>query len=88
MPDNLDDPIVKARVVRALLMVTPILMVGIYALTILQNASHPIAFLLAGLSAAMGLGTAAAIHWLGSGARHVFTAVAILVALVAFLTGR
>lgn len=88
MTDNLDDPVVKARVVRALLVVTPVLMVGIYAFAILQNASQPIAFLLSGLSAAMGLGTAASIHWLGSGSRHVFTAVAALVALIAFLTGR
>ncbi|MCZ8316817.1 hypothetical protein [Phreatobacter sp.] len=88
MSQNLDDPLVKARVVRALLIVTPFLFVGGWLLAIAQNASQSIAFLLAGLSAAMSLVTAACIHWFGSGSRHVFTAVAIIVAIIGLLMGR
>jgi fatty acid desaturase len=88
MAANLDDPVVKARVVRALLILTPFLVTGSYLLAILQNASQPIAVLLAGLSAAMSLGTAACIQWLGSASRHVATAVLIIVTILSFLIGR
>ncbi|PTM60122.1 hypothetical protein [Phreatobacter oligotrophus] len=88
MTANFDDPVVKARVVRALLILTPFLVIGSYLFALLQNASQPIAFLLAGLSAAMSLGTAACIHWLGSASRHVATAVIVIVAILSFLTRR
>lgn len=88
MAANFDDPVAKARVVRALLILTPVLVAGSHLLAILQNASHSIAFLLAGLSAAMSLGTAACIQWLGAASRHVATTVLVIVAILSFLMGR
>lgn len=87
-PPSLDDPVVKARTVRNLLITAPLLFVFSWLLAALQGATSGIALLIAGIALGGCLGTALSIQLLGSQSRHVLTAVIILVSLLGFCTNR
>ncbi|MGL4592102.1 MAG: hypothetical protein ACRCVZ_09665 [Aestuariivirga sp.] len=86
-PPSFDDPIVKARTVRRLLIAAPFLFVSLWLMAALQGASNGIALMISGIALAGCLGTALSIQVLGSQSRHVLTAVMILIALVSFFGG-
>jgi hypothetical protein len=83
----LDDPAIRARTVRNLLITAPFLFVGSYALAAVQGAERWVCFLIAGIALAGCLGTALAIGGLGSSSRHVLTAVMIILPLVSWWLG-
>jgi hypothetical protein len=87
MANPLDDPQIKARTVRNLLVAAPFLFVGCYALAAVQGAERWACFLIAGIALAGCLGTALSIHGLGSDSRHVLTAVIVIIALVSWWLG-
>ncbi len=83
MGNGLDDPQVRQRTVRALLITAPLLFVGGYLLAAVQGASAGLSLLLAGISLAMCLGTALCIHLLGSKSGVVLVALSWIMALFA-----
>lgn len=88
MHERWDDPEVNRRVVRALLILAPLLCIGGYLLVLAQGGRQAVALVIAGLALAMALGAAAAIHWLRSQAILAFGAVAVTVTLLAMLLRR
>jgi hypothetical protein len=84
----LDNPEIRARTVRNLLITAPFLFVGSYALAAVQGAERWVCLLIAGIALAGCLGTALVIGGLGSRSRHVMTAVMIILPLVSWWLGR
>ncbi|MBX3530931.1 MAG: hypothetical protein KF849_10010 [Rhizobiaceae bacterium] len=78
---SLDDPVARARIVRALLITAPFLFVGSYLLAWVQGAETKYAGLIAGVALAGCLGTALSIHLLGSKSRYVLFAVMAVLSL-------
>lgn len=79
----LDDPAVKARTVRLLVLLTVPLFVLCYVLAWLQGAEVRHSLLIAAVGAAMSLGAAAAIHLMGSKSWIALVVVKAALALVA-----
>ena len=79
---SLDDPAQRWKTVRTLLVLTPFLFVGCYLLAYWQGAAPRHALLIAGIAGAGCLGTAGAIHLLGSQAKWVLVFVQVLLVLV------
>lgn len=77
----LDDPAQRARTVRALLILSPFLFAGIYVLCWMLGAEPRYAVLIAGIALAGCLGTALAIHLLGSKARYLVVLLSAVLAL-------
>lgn len=81
-PISLDNPVQRWKTVKALLILTPFLFAGCYLLASWQGAAPRHAGLIAAIAAVGCLGTAGAIHLLGSQAKWALVAVqAILIAL-------
>jgi hypothetical protein len=80
-PPTLDDPVARARTVRALLITAPFLFVGSYLLAWVQGAEPRFAGLIAGIALAGCLGTALSIHLLGAKSRYVLVAVMAVISL-------
>lgn len=85
MHERWDDPAVNRRVVKALLILAPVMFVASYVIALAQGAPRNAALVISVLALAMALGTAAAIHWLKSQALIAFGAAALLVSLLAAL---
>lgn len=81
MSQSLDDPEIRRRTVRALLITAPFLFVGSYALAAAQGAAGKHALLIAVVALLMCLGTAACIHLMGSKSGIVASILALLLAL-------
>ncbi len=82
MSSQLDDPVIRRRTVRNLLVVTPFLFVGGMALAWVQGARTDHALLIASIGAAMALSAALVIHLMGSKSTWVLVAVRALLSLV------
>jgi hypothetical protein len=82
---DLDDPVVKTRLVKRLLVLTPIAFVFCWVLAALQGASARDCTLIAGIAAGASFGAALSIGFLGSGARWVLTAVVVVIGLLQIL---
>ncbi len=80
-PPTLDDPVAKARTVRALLIATPFMLVGCYLLAWMQGAEPKYAGLIAVIGAGGCAATALAIHLLGSKSRYLLVALSAVLAL-------
>ena len=80
-PPTLDDPVARARTVRALLIATPCLFVGCYLLAWVQGAEPRYAGLIGAIAAIGSLATALAIHLLGSKSRYVLYLVMAAISL-------
>jgi hypothetical protein len=78
---TLDDPVAKARTVRALLIATPFLFIGCYLLASVQGAEPRYGLLIAGVAAGGSAATALTIHLLGSKSRYVLMLVSTVLAL-------
>lgn len=65
-PHSLDDPVRKARVVRALLWMTPVAFVLCYVLAAVQGAEAKHSLLIAVVGAGMSLSAAFVINLMGS----------------------
>ena len=78
----MDDPVIRRRTVRNLLVVTPFLFVGGMALAWVQGARTDHAVLIAFVGAAMALSAALVIHLMGSKSTWVLVAVRALLSLV------
>jgi hypothetical protein len=87
MASSLDDPAVKARTVRNLLIAAPFLFVGSYGLAAVQGAERWVCLFIASIALAGCLGTALVIGGLGSRSRHVMTAIMIILPLVTWWLG-
>jgi hypothetical protein len=83
----LDNPEIRARTVRNLLIAAPFLFVGSYALAAVQGAERWVCLLIAGIALAGCLGTALAIGGLGSQSRHLLTAVTFILAFLTWWLG-
>ncbi len=81
-PDSLDHPEKKAKVVRALLWLTPFTFVLCWFLASVQGAEPRHSLLIAVIGAAMCLGAAGAIHLMGSKSWMALVAVKIALLLV------
>ena len=79
-PLDLDDPVKKRRVVRALLFLSPALFVFCYILAWSQGAAPRHTQLIAAIGMCLAMGAAAAIHLLGS--RAWMAAAALKIALL------
>jgi hypothetical protein len=85
MPDELhplDDPAKRPRVVRLLLILSPLAFFLSYALAWMQGAEPRFAALIGGVAAAMALAAAVAIHLLGSKSWIALVAVKVALLLV------
>lgn len=80
-PPTLDDPVAKARTVRALLIATPFLFVGCYLLAWIQGAEPRYSLLIAAVGAGGCAATALAIHLLGSKSRYLLILLSAVMAL-------
>lgn len=80
-PPTLDDPLAKARTVRALLIATPFMFVGCYLLAWVQGAEVRYAVLIAAIGAGGCAATALAIHLLGAKARYLLVLLSAAAAL-------
>ena len=78
---TLDDPVARARTVRALLIATPFMFIGCYVLAWLQGAEPKFAGLIAAIGAAGCAATALAIHLFGSKSRYLLVLLSAVLAL-------
>lgn len=78
----LDDPLKKARTVRALVIVTPFMFVGCYLLAWIQGAQAIHAAAIAAIGAAGCAIAALAIHLFGSKSRYGLILVGLIAALL------
>ena len=83
----LDNPEIRARTVRNLLILAPFLFVGSYALAAAQGAERWACLLIAGIALAGCLGTALVIGGLGSQSHHAWTALTLVVAFLTWWLG-
>ncbi|AVO46477.1 hypothetical protein C6569_16220 [Phreatobacter cathodiphilus] len=86
MAQDLDDPLVKKRLVKVLLVLTPVAFVLCWVLAALQGASARDSTIIGGVAAIGTFGAALSIGFLGSGARWVLTAVVVILALLQLLS--
>lgn len=82
-PNSLDDPVRRARVVRMLLIASPFMFAGCYALAAVQGAEGFYALVIALAGTGMSLGTALVIHLMGSKSKWALIVVQIVLMLVA-----
>jgi ABC-type amino acid transport system permease subunit len=86
MAQDLDDPLVKKRCVKVLLVLTPFAFVLCWVLAALQGASARDSTIIGGVAAIGTFGAALSIGLFGSGARWVFTALVLGIALLQLLS--
>ncbi len=79
---SFDDPEVRRRAVRALLIVSPFMFIGCYMLSAVQGARPRDCLLIAAVGTAMCLAAALVIHLLGAKSGLALTVVRVVLMLV------